>query len=200
MRLKPNLGLIGMCCVLSGCTLAVNATRNFSYEAHRFTSELTMAHRCRQWANQRWEEVGRCSSGGKEASRDYEKGFKDGFVDYLLKGGTGCPPPTPPNCYLTHKYETPEGLKAIEDWYAGFKHGSSEAIATGYRQFIVVPLAPLDPPDVPPLLPPPPPVTPSVLPPGGTPVVAPPVKVVEPIPLQPSLPQPRELPPSEPNK
>ena len=35
---------------------------------------------------------------------------------------------------------TPEGCAAIEDWYAGFKHGAATAMASGLRTLVVIPV------------------------------------------------------------
>ena len=81
-------------------------------------------------------------------SADYAKGFKDGFADYLYAGGTGEPPPLPPRHYWKMRYETPEGHRAMEDWFAGFRHGAGVAQASGYREWVTLPSS-LPPADVP---------------------------------------------------
>jgi hypothetical protein len=64
-----------------------------------------------------------------------------GFVDYLDANGTGEPPAAPPKRYDRSRYETPAGQRAIEDWFAGFRHGARAAQASGYRPAVVLPLA-----------------------------------------------------------
>lgn len=72
-------------------------------------------------------------------SADYERGYKDGFTDYLDFGGCGEPPPVPPRRYWKNAYQTPEGHQAIQDWFAGFRNGVSDAEASGWRHFATVP-------------------------------------------------------------
>jgi hypothetical protein len=71
----------------------------------------------------------------------FARGFKDGYADYLYAGGTGDPPVAPPWRYRKVTYETPQGVQAVEDWFAGFRQGAYAAYTTGYRQFVVVPAA-----------------------------------------------------------
>jgi hypothetical protein len=71
-------------------------------------------------------------------SPDYAMGFKDGFADYLYAGGTGEPPPLPPRYYWKMRYETPDGHQAMEDWFAGFRHGAGVARASGYREWVTI--------------------------------------------------------------
>jgi len=82
-------------------------------------------------------------------SADYADGFKAGYADYLYAGGTGEPPPQPPRTYWRIHYETPEGHQAIEDWFAGFRHGASMAQQSGHRQYATIPssVRPRDAPD-----------------------------------------------------
>ena len=54
----------------------------------------------------------------KECSADFGDGFIAGYADYLNYGGTGDPPAVPPYRYRTVKYQTPEGLADINQWYA----------------------------------------------------------------------------------
>ena len=74
-------------------------------------------------------------------SVDYRRGFVDGFADYLYAGGSGEPPVVPPWRYRKASYETPEGYAAIEDWFAGFRHGANVALASGLRNLVVLPVA-----------------------------------------------------------
>src|SRR5439155_20779353 len=85
-----------------------------------------------------WQEITKANP-DPSYSPDYVCGFKDGFADFLYAGGTGEPPPLPPRQYWKIKYETAEGHQAIEDWFAGFRHGASVAQTTGYRQWVTIP-------------------------------------------------------------
>src|SRR5262249_41817669 len=89
----------------------------------------------------------------KVYSKDYARGFRNGYADYLRYRGPGTPPPIPPKCYWNQHYQTPEGHAAIEDWYAGFLHGANAARESWRAPFLTVPThaeGP-DPPRTPPL-------------------------------------------------
>ena len=51
-----------------------------------------------------------------------------------------CPRCPPPNRYRRKEYMTPEGAAAIEEWYAGFRHGAATAMASGLRNLVVIPV------------------------------------------------------------
>jgi len=74
-------------------------------------------------------------------SEDYVCGFISGYVDYLDAGGNGEPPAMPPDRYQSFKYKSPQGQKAILDWFAGFRHGAGMARESGMRELIVLPLS-----------------------------------------------------------
>lgn len=133
-----------------------------------------------QLAKQMWNDiVANCPEG--TYSKDYARGFKDGFVGYIEGGGSGDPPPVPPEDYRCSVNHTVEGRKAVDDWFGGWRHGSSIAKQTGRRELSMTPVvmappdaAHLDPPGVP--LPPGMPVPPGL--PG--PIVGPPVPSILP--------------------
>ncbi len=77
-------------------------------------------------------------------SEFYARGFKEGFADYLYAGGSGEPPATPPWIYRTRHFDTPDGPNNLQDWYAGWRHGSSVARQSGIRDQVLVPI-PLEP-------------------------------------------------------
>jgi hypothetical protein len=146
------------------------------------------------WAHAAWRGLVKASP-GKVFTADYRNGFLEGYVDYLDAGGNGEPPAVPPFCYRLVVFQNPPGHKEMEEWFAGFRHGSAAARATGQRELITLPITspPLPPPttqfaDVPPqpsegpTLPPPKPLAPAYPP-------QPPTEV---------LPAPRVLPPGLP--
>jgi hypothetical protein len=49
-------------------------------------------------------------------------------------------PPVPPERYRRKRYMTPEGCAAVEDWFAGFRHGAATAMASGLRNLVVIPV------------------------------------------------------------
>lgn len=61
-------------------------------------------------------------------------GGAGGFTEYPVCA------PVPPERYQRKRYTTPEGMHAIEDWYAGFRHGAATAMASGLRNLQVVPI------------------------------------------------------------
>ena len=97
--------------------------------------------RNRHRAEQAWATCERGSDG--EWTKDYKRGFIDGYSEYLTGGGNGEPPASPPFRYRLRRYQTPDGLRAIEDWYAGYRHGASIAQVSGLRETIVIPLSQL---------------------------------------------------------
>lgn len=47
---------------------------------------------------------------------------------------------TPPERYQRKRYTSPEGCQAIEEWFAGFRHGAATAMASGLRNLQLVPV------------------------------------------------------------
>jgi hypothetical protein len=96
--------------------------------------------RNRHWAERAWEEV--CQ--GEPArgfSTHYAQGFKEGFATFIYEGGTGLPPPLPPRRYRSVQYQNPQGYRAIEDWFAGYRHGVRVAEQGNYRRWVTGPSA-----------------------------------------------------------
>ena len=62
---------------------------------------------------------------------DHAEGFKDGFAEYLFRGGDGESNLVAPLHYRQIKYQSPEGYAAIQDWFSGYRHGASAARASG---------------------------------------------------------------------
>jgi hypothetical protein len=89
-------------------------------------------------AQRAWEEIV-YSDPTQDFSIDYARGFKYGYADFLEYGVAGSPPPVPPRYYWKARNETPEGIRAMEEWYAGFQHGTTAAQASGLRQWFVIP-------------------------------------------------------------
>lgn len=140
MRMTLTLCLIGLCVSGPGCSLFVNATKSVVGETSQCMEEFSECVRNRKLANEAWATVEQAKP--KHApSNDYADGFKAGFADYLEAGGTGEPPLLPPHRYWKARYETPQGYHAIEDWFDGFRHGAAAARASGYRQWVTVPVA-----------------------------------------------------------
>jgi len=124
----------------SGCLLLTGARNLLVEPIAGYTLECLEAKRNEALAVAAWKSVVQ-EHPGVEFSVHYAEGFRQGFVDYLNAGGTGAPPPVPPRKYWGVRYETPEGHAAMQDWFAGFRHGSDVAAWSGYREFIVLPTA-----------------------------------------------------------
>lgn len=126
-----------------GSSFLRGATRNFIETPIVLVDDLYVAYRDKHRAKDAWEEVRR-EHPDLNYSKDYGLGFKEGFADYLDAGGNGQPPAVPPFRYRLAHYQTPQGYAAIQDWYAGFRHGAAVARTTGFRDTIVIPIS--DPP------------------------------------------------------
>lgn len=140
MRTRLILGLLAVLPVLPGCSvyreIGENIVKNFEYADYFSTTSETL--RFRRWAYQEWAEIAATDPTGAY-SLHYQRGFIEGFVDYACAGGTGDPPPLPPRRYWSSYYQTPEGHAAMQDWFAGFRHGSSVAQAKGVRNLYLIP-------------------------------------------------------------
>ncbi len=129
-----------LCCVLfTGCTWYPYAQRNFFISVVEPWNDHKQKLQFRKMAKEAWREVE--SQSPEVLSKAYRKGFEEGFVDYLFYGGNGEPPAVPPWIYRSTHYDTPQGPQAIQDWFAGFRHGSKVAIQSGVRNYIVDPIA-----------------------------------------------------------
>jgi hypothetical protein len=141
MRRHSVLLALALVTGAAGCSsfLATGA-RNLIELPIQSCDEVKLKARSRRRAEEAWEEV-RKSMPDECWAKDYARGFKDGYADYLDYGGNGEPPATPPFAYRLRRYQTPQGLRDIEEWYAGFRHGSAVARTSGYRETNVIPLS-----------------------------------------------------------
>jgi len=132
------------CCytgnVGGGWDIFTNAIRNLGSEPLRGHDWMVLNFRFKGWAAKAWTETV-ASSPEHHYSIDYERGFKEGFRDYIECGGNGEPPAVPTQCYRTACFRTPQGQQAIQEWYDGFRHGSLVARESGLRETILVPMA-----------------------------------------------------------
>jgi hypothetical protein len=135
------LALIGIAVFAPGCNLLQNSTRTLIVEPLHYCNVI-QEHRARvdfrATAREVWEEYLEANN-DESFSTDYADGFQEGFADYLYAGGTGEPPPVPPRKYWKNKFATPQGRQAIQDWFAGFRHGAGAAQLSGCRCLIEVP-------------------------------------------------------------
>jgi hypothetical protein len=144
-----------LCAAVTGCVSTGAASGEYNFLANSFrnlgewpvlgTVECRRSLRDCARAKEAWRAT-QAACPGQRYSRDYACGFKAGFCDYLDAGGDGQPPAVPPFRYRLAGYDSPAGHQAIEDWYAGFRHGAFVARASGLRELSVTPLSapPLD--------------------------------------------------------
>jgi hypothetical protein len=139
--MKLLLWPIILCTASAGCgTFWQNTARNLTEAPIYGIDEFRITRRNHRLAREAWEQVSR-DHAERPYSEDYGDGFIQGFADYLEYGRNAQPPAVPPFRYRLSCYQTPEGLRAIEDWYAGFQHGATTARASGLRELTVIPLS-----------------------------------------------------------
>jgi hypothetical protein len=138
MRVRLALCVLGLLMFCPGCGLIDTGANLVLFEAKDCLDEHAERVRNRHWAEAAWDKARNAAPGGC-FSADYGQGFKDGFTDYLFEGGSGEPPALPPQNYRTIAYQTPAGYRAIEDWFAGYRHGTAIARTDGYRQWVTGP-------------------------------------------------------------
>jgi hypothetical protein len=120
----------------AGCSWVPYALNNMLETPTEVVERYALRCRFRRMAKDAWAE---CSKGQKY-SRYYERGFKDGFVEFLDADGTGNPPAVPPWWYRQNRFLTPGGQLEVEDWLAGYRQGALVARASGYRIIVTVPV------------------------------------------------------------
>lgn len=149
MRIGLTVLVFATCLADSGCAARLSAPSGFSHLATRnLTQEpirwwddcVCFKNKAKKHAEAAWAEVV-CQNSGQSYSEDYGSGFLEGFVDYLDSGGNGEPPVAPAFRYRLSSYKNPEGIRAAEDWFAGFRHGATVARMTGLRNNVLVPLS-----------------------------------------------------------
>jgi hypothetical protein len=141
MGMRLALGILGLCLTSIGCGPLAHAIQIVVVEPIQYcqtADDFLENRRNYKLAEEAWQELAQANP-GHPSSPDYVNGFMDGFADYLYAGGTGEPPPLPPRQYWRITYETPEGHQAIQDWFAGFRHGAAIARESGYREGVTIP-------------------------------------------------------------
>lgn len=79
----------------------------------------------------------RCRRTSGPASRDYQIGFEQGYVD-LARGGLGRTPATAPHKYWGPAYRTPMGQARQQEWLAGYSAGTQMSAEDGLGQYYPV--------------------------------------------------------------
>jgi hypothetical protein len=141
MRGGSTLYVLALGLLSPGCAVIETGVRVAWREVAEAVEDCREHWRNRRWAVAAWEKVSSaCPAQGHSA--DYAKGFKDGFTAFLDRGGDGVPPLVAPAHYRRFGYQTPQGYQAIEDWFAGYRHGVGVARQTDYRRLITGPVGP----------------------------------------------------------
>jgi hypothetical protein len=145
MRMVTIPVLLGVCLTGPGCYFFHIVKQNVIREPIRALEKKVILERHERLAKLAWDEM--VAQYGCQFSDDYRDGFIDGFVDYLTYGGcqgmngeSPVVPAVPPPHYRRAKNMSPEGLRAGEEWFMGFRHGANTAMASGLRQLVVVPV------------------------------------------------------------
>lgn len=129
-------------CILSatGCSTCRQAKRTALDEPAEFSTKKDQQRSLQQyraWADEAWAGYSRqCPPEG--SSEALAAGFRDGFVDFVYAGGTGEPPPVPPRMYWNLAWRSPDGQRAADDWFVGYRAGAQMARDGGYRQSAIV--------------------------------------------------------------
>lgn len=207
MRMPAIVLLSGLSALAVGCSVDVlhYGAKNLVYAPCNRLNGAKECAKAKALAEESWRRFQGCNPGVKY-SKDFADGYVFGFADYVEKGG-GIPPVVAPLHYRKVRYETPEGHQQISDWFAGCRAGIAAGMASGYREYVVLPMSvpPKRDPgtygmqemapgaEMEPVLPPPKPVAPEkVAPPvpvpvppteptsAGVPLAAPPSAVVPP--------------------
>ncbi|MEO0530428.1 MAG: hypothetical protein AAF266_07585 [Planctomycetota bacterium] len=121
---------------LSGCSVFDEAwiVGYFEPELYSdFADEQMSGAAYRALADQVWADLGgdcpeSCLAG------DYAWGFREGFASYVYAGGSGEPPAVPPRPYWQLDLRNPEGSRAVQSWFEGYRHGARVAREGGYRR------------------------------------------------------------------
>jgi hypothetical protein len=125
---------------LSGCSWVPYLGRNLAGTSCELTATCCFRREAAKLADKAWADaIGQNPQ--CKTTPAYVDGFKHGFIDYVARNGTGEPPATPPHCYRYPVLRTPEQQQEIEDWYAGFRHGSQVAHAQQWHEGVVVPIS-----------------------------------------------------------
>ena len=147
LRHLMALGVAALSLLGGGCAIVQDGACLTAYRMKEAVGDCAESARNHKWAEQAWKNVLRACP-QVCYSDDYAVGFRDGFSEYLYRGGNGEPPPLPPKHYRSVAYQTPAGYKAIEDWFAGYRHGTTAAREGGFRQYVTGPTGMHGPPPV----------------------------------------------------
>jgi hypothetical protein len=109
------------------------AARNVYFETTYRLAEVSDCRQSRKLADEAWK----THQGGHPTSKEYEKGFKAGFSEFIFDGRTYRP--APPPYLLTRQHKAAASQAALEDWIHGYEDGVAAAQQSGLRRLVVVP-------------------------------------------------------------
>ncbi len=142
MRAK-KLVLLLLCLSTTGCTVTEMAVQNLIVAPWQYP--VWMEKRREQRRNERLAREAWSSWCGQHSgasfSKDYQRGFEEGYADFLYAGAQCDPPSLPPRDYWRSEYQTPDGYRAICDWYSGFRDGTTTAREGPHAPWMKLPTA-----------------------------------------------------------
>ncbi len=168
MGAKAIVWMAAVALLSGGCSVVATSADVLTTRVKDRVQEALERRRNQEWAEAAWARV----AGPGGFSEDHRCGFLSGFTEQVYRGAVE-PPPLPPDRYHGLRYQTPAGYRAIEEWFAGFRHGVAVAQAQGYRDYVTGPSALRAPPPAPPWPVPPPAPAPA----PAEPVLPPPEPV-----------------------
>jgi len=151
MRRRSSLLAVAVAALLSattGCfsarpsardTFTALGLRNATQQPVRVLDHNLFVKMTKKRAHEAWAEIV-AAQPDPCFSRYHASGFEAGFMDYVEAGGDGEPHSIPPFLYRQAWLQDGRGPSAIEDYYAGFRHGSAVARTTGLREQYLIPL------------------------------------------------------------
>lgn len=91
--------------------------------------EAIHSHNCHRAAKRAWT-ARQDRFCGRERLDYFGAGFRDGYASVAM-GGTGCPPPLPPQRYWGWRYQNCEGQQCVASWFDGYPAGARAAEEDG---------------------------------------------------------------------
>ena len=143
-----NYSLIGVCLISCGCGMNAKCMTGKFFRTMIAEPAVYCEPKDDRRAKSRYDRMAEQAwvpFSGEHAecmlSEHFQGGFRDGYSEYLYAGGNGTPPGVPPRRYWNDDWQTPDGHRAIEQWYDGYRAGANMAILQGRRHVAVVPSA-----------------------------------------------------------
>ena len=142
------IGALALCMLTTACHLVTDGTHNLSYEAKLNVDEFLEHRNYEKLASLGWEMM-QVGDPHHAFSKDFTKGFKDGFVDFLQFGGLGQCLIYPPNTTGVRIIARLTAIAPSRTGSPAFARVSLSA-AVRDRQFVTVPSANMTEPSSPP--------------------------------------------------